>query len=322
MSVQGKLHIDRAMTNLSVAYAQGADAFIADKVFPIIKVQKQSDVYFEYSKADFFADLAEERAKGTESAGGEYNISIADPYYCKVYAYHEMITGEDRANADQPINLDRDATEIITHKLLLKKETLWAEKYFKTGVWGTDIIGGTTEGFIKFDNDTSDPIKYIKALRRNMKEQTALEPNTIVMAPAVFDALCEHGDIIDRIKYTQKGIVTADLIAALFGVDKIYVASAVKNKGPLGSQTADMNFIMGKNLLLCHTNKAPGIKKASAGYTFAWTGFEGANALGGRITRIPMPWKGLDTERIEGEMAFDMRTICTDLGVFIENAVD
>ena len=62
-------HIDRALTNISVAYMQSADTFIADKVFPMIPVQKQSDTYFEYDKESFFRDDARERAKGTESAG-------------------------------------------------------------------------------------------------------------------------------------------------------------------------------------------------------------------------------------------------------------
>ena len=35
------IHIDRALTNMSVAYMQDADVFIAGKVFLIIPVQKQ-----------------------------------------------------------------------------------------------------------------------------------------------------------------------------------------------------------------------------------------------------------------------------------------
>ncbi|NLI59426.1 MAG: hypothetical protein GX387_13140 [Clostridium sp.] len=47
-------HIDRALTNISVAYMQDEKSFIADKVFPRIPVKKQSDVYFIYNKGDFF----------------------------------------------------------------------------------------------------------------------------------------------------------------------------------------------------------------------------------------------------------------------------
>lgn len=72
------IHIDRALTNLSVAYMQSADVFIAGKVFPIVPVQKQSDLFFIYEKEDFFRDEATERAAGTESAGGDYEIKQSD----------------------------------------------------------------------------------------------------------------------------------------------------------------------------------------------------------------------------------------------------
>ena len=38
-------HIDRAMTQFSVAMFQDESNFIADKVFPIIPVSRQSDIY-------------------------------------------------------------------------------------------------------------------------------------------------------------------------------------------------------------------------------------------------------------------------------------
>src|SRR5574344_634283 len=93
-------HIDRALTNISVAYTQSADAFIADKVFPTIPVQKRSDVYFIYNKEDMFRDEVQERGQGAESVGGDYNLNIADPYYCKRYAYHYDITQEEKTNFD------------------------------------------------------------------------------------------------------------------------------------------------------------------------------------------------------------------------------
>ncbi|MNH42333.1 hypothetical protein D3C79_1040100 [compost metagenome] len=70
-----------------------------------------------------------------------------------------------------------------------------------------------------------------------------------------------------------------------------------------------------------YVEKKPGIKKPSAGYTFAWTGLKGAGALGNRIVRIPMPWLGEGTERIEAEMALDMQTVAKDLGTFIADCV-
>lgn len=325
MPTRQQIHIDKPLTNISVAFMQEADAFIADKVFPIVGVQKQSDTYFQYKKEDFFRDDAQERAKGTESAGGDYDIEQAPPYFCRKYAYHEDVTEDDVVNADTPLQPKQDATENVSHKLLLKREIMWASKYFQSGIWATDITGvdsGATAGqTIKWDKATSDPIRVIKAEATKMVENTGKKPNTLVLSPYAYNALIEHEDVIDRIKYTQKGIATKDLLAQLFEVENVYVPWAIKNSAAKGD-TAAMSFVMGKNALLCYVEKKPGLKKASAGYIFAWRGLMGAGAFGNRVVRIPMPWLGMDTERIEGEMAFDMGVVAKDLGTFFVGIVD
>lgn len=317
-------HIDRALTNISVSYLQDASAFIADKVFPIVPVKRQSDVYFQYSKADFMRDEAQVRGAGTESAGGDYGVEAQDPYYCRKHAFHKDVTEEERANYDEPLDADKDATDFVSQKMLIRREMQWASNFFKAGIWGRDIEGvadGATENqAIKWDLATSNPIKDITDAGVKMAGETSYKPNTLVLSPYVFNALKNHEDILDRIKYTQKGIVTNDLLATLFEVDNVYVAWSVVNSAAKGAEAA-VDFIMGKHALLCYSNPRPALRKPSAGYIFAWTGLEGAGAYGNRIVRLPMDMLGLGTERIEGEMAFDAKQICKDMGVFFKDIV-
>ncbi|MDA8088240.1 MAG: hypothetical protein M0Z75_16275, partial [Nitrospiraceae bacterium] len=48
----GQLHIDSALTNLSVRYQN--EAMIWPAVLPLIPVNKRSDKYFVYNKADSY----------------------------------------------------------------------------------------------------------------------------------------------------------------------------------------------------------------------------------------------------------------------------
>lgn len=317
-------HIDRALTNTSVAYLQDASAFIADKVFPIVPVKRQSDVFYIYSKSDFMRDEAQVRGAGTESAGGDYGVEASTPYYCRKHAFHKDVTEEERANYDEPLNADTDATDFVSQKMLIRREVEWASKYFKSGVWGTEVAGvasGATDGqTIHWDSATSNPIKDISDAAVDMAAATGYKPNTLVLSPYAFAALKNHEDILDRIKYTQKGIVTTDLLATLFEIEHVYVAWGVVNTAKKGEDDA-VGFIMGKNALLCYSNPRPALKKPSAGYIFAWTGLEGSGAYGNRIVRLPMDTLGLGTERIEGEIAFDAKQVCADLGVFFKDIV-
>lgn len=317
-------HIDRALTNISVAYMQDASAFIADKVFPIIPVKRQSDVFYIYDKGDFMRDEAQLRGASTESAGGDYGVEASDPYYCRKHAFHKDVTPEERANYDEPLDADTDATDFVTQKMLIRREMDWATKFFKTGVWGREIAGvaasPTTNQAITWDLATSDPIKDITDAGVVMASQTGYKPNTLVLSPFAFTALKNHFDILDRIKYTQKGIVTTDLLATLFEVERVFVAWSVVNSATRGA-TDNVGFIMGKNALLCYSNPRPALKKPSAGYIFAWSGLEGSGGYGNRIVRLPLDILGLGVERIEGEIAFDTKKICGDLGVFFKDIV-
>ena len=55
-----------------------------------------------------------------------------------------------------------------------------------------------------------------------MAENTGKKPNFAIMAPDVFYALKNHDAIKDCIKYTQKGVITLDLIAE-FEIENIYI---------------------------------------------------------------------------------------------------
>lgn len=323
MPTMQNAHIDRALTNMSVAYMQDSSAFIADKVFPIVKVKRQSDVYYVYNKGDFMRDEAQLRGAATESAGGDYGVEASDPYYCRKHAFHKDVTPEERANYDEPLDADSDAADFVSQKMLIRREMEWASKFFKSGIWGTEIEGASavSDGKVIYWNEaTSDPIGDVTGASVKMASTTGYKPNTLVLSPFVFNALKNHEDILDRIKYTQKGIVTEDLLATLFGVERVLVAWSVVNSAAKGAKD-DIGFIMGKHALLCYSNPTPALKKPSAGYIFAWTGLEGSGAYGNRIVRLPMDVLGLGTERIEGEIAFDAKQICKGLGTFFKDIV-
>jgi len=45
-----QVHIDQPLTNLTLAYVQSQENFIADKVFPLVGVERQSDKYYIYDR--------------------------------------------------------------------------------------------------------------------------------------------------------------------------------------------------------------------------------------------------------------------------------
>src|SRR3954469_3722543 len=100
---QSDLHVNAPLTNVSVAYVQSADSYIADKIFPKVPVNKQSDLYHKYSKSDWRRTRVKKRAPGTESPGVGWTTDT-DTYFADVYAVHKDIDDQTRANADANFN--------------------------------------------------------------------------------------------------------------------------------------------------------------------------------------------------------------------------
>ncbi|MDX1744985.1 MAG: hypothetical protein R3324_03530, partial [Halobacteriales archaeon] len=250
------------------------------------------------------------------SAGSGYALTT-DSYFCDVFAVHKDVDDQVRANADAALNLERDATEFVTNHLLQKLEQDFVSTFFAASVWGTDKTGGTD--FTQFDDVSSTPIETTRAEITAIAKKTGYKPNTLVMgAEAWQEGWQDHPDVLDRIKYTQTGSVSEDLVARLLGVDRILVAWSVKNTGAEG-ETASYDFNWGKNMLLCYVPPRPGLNVPSAGYTFTWTGYPGAASNGMRMKRFRM--EHLAADRVEGEFSYDQKVVASELGTFFSGVV-
>lgn len=327
---QSDLHVSAPLTNISVAYIQDEDTYIADKVFPRVPVQKQSDLYWKYHKSEWRREDVQRRAPSTETPGVGWSVTT-DNYFAHVYGVHKDIDDQLRANADSVFKMDAEATKFITNQLLLKRDKDWVATFFQPSVWDTDMAGVTTSPtapqFLRWDEDGSDPIGDVTKAVIDLRENTGYAPNKLVMNPRVMQALRHHPDILDRIKYTQRGIVTEDLLASLFGVDNILVtwatqANDVPNRHQDPNATdaaADYKFITGNHALLVYSNSSPSLMTPSGGYTFTWNGYMGGNDRGIRIKRFRQ--EHIASDRIEAEMTYDMKVVATDVGCFFGSAV-
>lgn len=325
--VYNQVHVQAALTNIAVAYLQSEDVYVADKVFPIVPVEHQTDVFFKFSKDDFFRDEARLRSDATESAGGGFNLTT-QPYSAGVWAYHKDVGAQVRRNADPAVNIDIATTKFVMQRMLIRRENFFASTYMTNGVWGTDITGVASsptgsQSIFWNDDANSDPFTDIATAQTTILQNTGYEPNLLVISWKVYQALRKHPLVIDRIKYTMRADavkITPDLLAAAFDVNRVLVSKAVYNTAKEGA-TGAYSFITGADALLVYAAPAPGLMFPTAGYTFAWSGFTGLNTMGVRVSQIPLPWLGLETIRTEAEMAFDMVVVGSDLGYHFSGIV-
>jgi hypothetical protein len=348
------LHVNALLTDFSGMYEQEQDAFIARDVFPIVSVNKISDRYLMYSRADFNRNQMQKRAPGTTVKNIGYRVDTQPTYLCDVWALGKTIDDQVRGNADNIFSLDLEATRLLTTQSLINREFAWMSTFFQPGVWSNMWTGGAASSgayptapapstasaytFKKWSDPTSLPIQDIRMLKQIVQLTNAgHRPNKMVIGRPVFDILIDHPEFVDRVKYggsaTAPAKVVLSALAELFEMDRVHVSDAIYNTAPEGAgidsgatyvppgynqgiNAGENNvFLAGSNVWIGYTPPSPGIMTAACGYTFAWNGYFGATQAGERL--ISYYFQNDRSTHIEIESAYVHKVISADMGGFL-----
>ena len=264
--LESDVHVDAVLSGVSVKYSN--EELIADQVMPVVNVKKESDKYFVYTR-DWRLPQSK-RGLGAEANEVEWNVGT-DTYSCEEYALKDLIPDRVRANQDNPLNIDVDTTEDLTELIQVGREKRVADIAFVAGTYGTQT--SALAGANQWDDYAgSDPIGDVRSAKATVHAASGKTPNTMIIGYQAHLKLLDHPDILERIKYTQRGVVTNDILAALFEVDKYIVGKALYDSSQEGGDES-LGYIWGKSVALIYAQPSPGIKKVSFGYQFQSRGF-------------------------------------------------
>lgn len=318
------------LTNLSVAHFQPDDWFVSPFIFPIVPVQLSTSHYYKFSKADLARDNVQRKPQFGKAQPMIFGSEEA-LYKCEV---DQIIVGIDqigtldyqRAGTPGISDPRRAKVRLATEQMKLHMDRVFAEGYFKTGIWTneyTGVTGAAPAGkqFYKFDDANFDAVHFFGGLRTEMKRNGRRNPNTLALGVEAYEGLKRNPEILERVKYSgstaNPATINQNVLAQLLEIDRVVVLNSTYNAGGLGEE--DMQFICdSKGALLCYAAPNPAIDEASAGYTFAW------DMLGnGQYLAFDQyeGEKGTHTEYVEGLMSYSPEKVCDELGYFLTECV-
>lgn len=303
------VHIDAALSNISIAYRN--EGYVADRVFPIVPVDKQSDYYFVFTKDFWFRNSVERRGPGSKYAEGGLELSSVQ-YVCVNKGLSFPLPYESMENEDAAVELETSGAEYLADQFMLDREIALSAAIMDASAWtsSTTLSGGTQWS----DYANSDPIGDIETAKETIKKLTGRYPNALLMGAEVWDKLKFHPDLLDIYKHTGAAILTTEMVAKVFDLGQILVGNAVYNSAEEGA-TFTGAYIWPKNALLLWVPKSPGLRTPSAGYTFVWKqkGFQVA------IERVEERTRKRDL--LLADHAFNQKVTGADLGYEVIDAV-
>jgi hypothetical protein len=317
------VHIDQPLTNLTLAYVQSQENFIADKVFPTVGVAKQSDKYYIYDRASMNRS-GDVKKLAPRTEVDRIGLALSNSsYYADVYGLGMDFDEQTLANEDAALEIRAAGAQTLVNRILIDREEKFASTFFAAGVW----TGQSTPANLWSDYTNSTPITDVTTARRAMQLTSGgYKPNTMVVGKEVRDILINHPDILARLNggatVSNTALVTNAKLAEIFEVENFFVMEAVKNSGAEGLAESNA-FIGGKHALLTHTPSSAGLMTPAAGLTFAWNSISGVNNLGVSIESFSDDaLKRMQVaEHIQAKLAYDMKVVGADLGYFFNTCV-
>lgn len=323
---KGTFRPHTALSNVALSYYQSDDTAFAKTIFPVCPVSLSSDNYYVFDKEDLLRDSWQRKPQYGKVDPAVLSEHL-EQYACYV---DQMIMGIDqirqtdlnRRQGPAAMNPKIQRTKTMAGQANIHQDALFSQAFFKPGVWGHEETGvdSTTPSsgqFIKFTNWNSDPVAFIDGKKTEMEENTGRTPNRLALGVHVYNALKIHPAILERVKYggttANPATVTPNVLAQLFGVERLTVQRSIMNKAKLGKK-ADMGYIGDPHgFLLAYASNTPSIEEPSAGYIFTW------DMLGDGNIMPVLNYEGeagTHSEFVEALMALDMKKTADDLAMY------
>lgn len=306
------VHVNRPLTNMSVAYMNAPDMYVARQIAPPVSVLKKSDVYFTYDQGDFLRDDLAQRAPGGVYPESGYGLNASASYTCIEYALAKRVADEERSNSDVPLRPDQDAVDFLTEKAKIHLELAVATDLTNTGNFTNYLdVSASSNQWDDFAN--SNPIAEVWVGRRTIRTAVQRRANILLLAAEVIeDAFMDHPDILDRIKHTERGneMSIRNALAGIFGVEKVVEGAAAYNSAAPGASDTIAD-IWGDHALLAYVSPRPALKTPSMAYTFEWLG-------GPKVTTKRDELRDSDVHRIR--YVYDHKLVAEKCGYLFDNA--
>lgn len=264
--------IDPVLTEIAQGYQNAAMVGMA--LFPQVAVPQRGGKIISFNKEDFLL-YTTLRTPGANTRRVQFGYASGS-FTLDQHALEAVVPweiGQDAANVSltaHSVNMAAVAVRKVQNVIALRLENVQATIATTAASYAAGnktTLSGTSQW--SDYTGTSNPSKDIETAKEAIRAQIGKYPNTVILSAQVMGKVRQHPAIIDRIKYTGRDVVTTDLLAALWGVDRVLVGGAVYQDA-----AGAMQDVWGKFAVVAYTTTGgpQDMGEPTYGYTYRLDG--------------------------------------------------
>lgn len=229
------VHVNVPLTNFALQLRNRA--FVAEEVFPVLPVVKESDVYYTFSREEL-RNIDTLRAAGTLAKEVDWIPSTAS-YTAEEYALRHLLADRIVNNADSPVR-----PRMNTVAKLQKWIWLGIEKRVQAVAQNSNNAVATVAASPKWDGTSPTIEKDIDTAKDSVRNNAGVEPNAIVLPENVKDVVKRDSTLRDLIRYVVNGgpgnkelLVNGELPPVLFNL-AVIIAGATEDTSRINASSS------------------------------------------------------------------------------------
>lgn len=263
-------YIDQALTNVSNAWFNKSNEFIAPLLFPEVVVKKKTFKVAQFGKENLRIETSTSTVRTGLSKAQRIDTSRSYVDYGPLteHALSGVVTKDDYDMTDSPFEPESDTVEAINAKMVLVDEFDIAAQLTDAAVITNNVaLTGTAQWS---DKANSNPFGDIETGLRVMDSAMA-RPNTLTMSWTVWTHLIGNPNFLDRVKFTEMGVMSQEKFLQLlapYGITKLLIGRAKRLTSAEGQADGAFSDVWGKHAILSYTTDKPGRKELNGAYKF------------------------------------------------------
>jgi len=260
--------VDKLLTNVSSMFVP--EGYVAEEVLPLVTSTQHTGKFAKYGSSHLRIEHSFQAGRG-EYRRAEPIIRSSTSYSIESHGLSALVTESDYRNVELPYKAEEDEVLGLTTLIALEKEQAIADTLTSTTVMTLNTTLSGTSQWSDFAN--SDPLDDFSVARAAVRAACGLPPNAAVMDWLVADKLAYSPQILDALGYTanRAGQLSPQELAKAMGVERLYIAKAVKNSAKEG-QTDSLGAVWGKHCVLFYAPTKAMPYQVSLGYRVALEG--------------------------------------------------
>ena len=259
--------------------------FVASQVLPVIDVAKPSGNFGRIPLEQLLEERNTQRAAGSGYARSKFTFT-PDTYATTEHGAEEPVDDNEAEAYSDYFDAEMVATARAFGAVMRNAEKRAADVLFNPATWtGASLFLNVTHEWD--DAASATPIDNVEFAIQKIYDNSGLWANALIINQKVLRNLRNADQIVDRINSagagtaSKPGDITAAMLAAALGIERVIVAGATRNGATEGQAAAPAQIWDDEYAMIACIGNSVEMREPCVGRTFHWAA--DGSSIGGTV---------------------------------------